>query len=186
MSSSRSAGSDRFRDRAVERHCVARLAGEALVLADRQARRRDQRHHPLVPAMSEHGDMAGIAGERHPAGAAASRPSAPSVIWPSACTGAIVIGPAGAAIPARASSQPAIRVSASGTGTAKRPAARSTAKPSAIVAPAPPRSSGTQASGQPRFFERIPQRLGPHPVLGVVDRWRARTDHERSGSRYRR
>ena len=59
-------------------------------------------------------------------------------------------------------SQPAIKVSASGTGTAKRPAARNTANPSAIAAPAPPSSSGTQASGQPRFFERIPQRLRPH------------------------
>ena len=79
----------------------------------------------------------------------ASLPSAASAMWPSACTGAIVIGPAGAAIPARAKSQPAIRVSANGAGTAKRPAARNTANPSAIVAPAPPSSSGTQATVSP-------------------------------------
>ena len=164
-------GLDRFRGRAVERDGVARLAGEALVMADRQARGRDQRHRPLVAACGPARRYARRCGRTAPARARpASRPSAPSAIWPSACTGAIVIGPAGAAIPARASSQPAIKVSASGTGAANRPAARSTAKPSAIAAPAPPSSSGTQVSGQPRFLERIPQRLRPHAFFGVVDR----------------
>ena len=60
-----------------------------------------------------------------------------------------VMAPFGAAIPARDNSQPASSVSANGTAAAKRPAWRSTAKPSAISAPAPPRFSGTQASVRP-------------------------------------
>ena len=129
-----SAGLDRFGGRPVERDGVARLAGEALVVADRQARGRDQRHRALVAAADQHGDMRGVAGKRHPAGAAGE----PAV----AAERDIAVGmhrgdrhrlrPA-PAMPARASSQPAIKVSASGTGAANRPAARSTAKPSAIV-----------------------------------------------------
>ena len=60
-----------------------------------------------------------------------------------------VMAPLGEAMPARASSQPASSVSASGRATAKRPASRSTAKPSARSAPAPPCASGTQASVRP-------------------------------------
>ena len=63
--------------------------------------------------------------------------------------GATVMAPAGEAIPARDSSQPASKVSASGTGAANRPATPSTSKPSASCAPAPPCSSGTQASVSP-------------------------------------
>ena len=96
-------------------------------------------------------------------------PSAVSAIRPSACTGAIVNGPPGTAIPACVNSQPAIKVSASGTGAANRPAARSTAKPSAIAAPAPPSSSGTQVERQPELLEGIPQRLGPLALLRLVD-----------------
>ena len=63
--------------------------------------------------------------------------------------GATVIAPSGEAILACASSHPASMVSASGTAIAKRPAALSTPKPSARLAPEPPQSSGTQDSGRP-------------------------------------
>src|SRR3954447_16318505 len=63
--------------------------------------------------------------------------------------GATVIGPSGEATFACASSHPASMVSASGTATADRPAALSTLKPSAMLAPEPPQSSGTHDSGKP-------------------------------------
>ncbi len=75
--------------------------------------------------------------------------SLPKMIRSDGRLGAIVIGPFGASSPVRISSQPAIRVSASGTATANRPATPSVAKPSARLAPAPPSCSGTQASGKP-------------------------------------
>src|SRR5437868_297076 len=76
-------------------------------------------------------------------------PSALTAIRSFGLAGTTVISPSGEAIPACASSQPASIVSASGTATAKRPAALSTLKPSARLAPEPPQSSGTQASGRP-------------------------------------
>ena len=78
-----------------------------------------------------------------------SLPSAPNETRSRGRIGATVMAPAGATRPARASNQPATRVSANGTGTAKAPATRSTAKPSAREAPAPPLSSGTQARVRP-------------------------------------
>ena len=59
------------------------------------------------------------------------------------------MAPCGVLMQARANSQPAISVSASGTASANRPATPSTSKPSARLVPAPPNSSGTQASGSP-------------------------------------
>src|SRR5262245_10383872 len=70
-------------------------------------------------------------------------------MWLTGRAGATVMAPSGDANPARASNHPATSVSASGTATAKRPAAPSTAKPSRRLAPEPPNCSGTQASGSP-------------------------------------
>src|SRR5438105_1923063 len=63
--------------------------------------------------------------------------------------GATVIAPSGEAMPACDNNHPASMVSASGTATAKRPAAPNTAKPSAIVVPDPLQSSGTHDNGMP-------------------------------------
>ena len=86
-------------------------------------------------------------------------PSAFRVILSFGCTGATDIAPSGETIPPWDNSQPASIVSASGTGTAKRPAALSSSKPSARLAPAPPCSSDTQASVRPfsvSAFQRRP------------------------------
>ena len=101
------------------------------------------------------GPCASTAMCRHPARtgrrgrARSSVPSASSAMRSPGRIGATVMAPAGEAMPARASSQPASSVSASGTGAANRPATASTSKPSARLAPAPPSSSGTQASVSP-------------------------------------
>ena len=76
-------------------------------------------------------------------------PLPPSVSRSPSRAGPQVMAPLGAEMPARDSSHPASSVSARGTAAAKRPAWRSTAKPSATSAPAPPRFSGTQASVRP-------------------------------------
>ncbi len=76
-------------------------------------------------------------------------PSAPSAIRSLGPADATVIGPSGEAIFACASSHPASMVSVSGTAIAKRPAALNTLKPSARLAPEPPQSSLTHASGRP-------------------------------------
>src|SRR5439155_964326 len=72
-----------------------------------------------------------------------------SVRRSSACTGASVIGPKGTSSPARPSSQPAMIVSASGTGAVWRPEARTTTWASSHVPPAPPDSSETSGSVRP-------------------------------------
>ena len=73
------------------------------------------------------------------------------------------------AMPARASSQPASSVSASGTAARSGPASRSTAKPSASSAPAPPRSSGTQASVSPASSSALQAgAFQPSPALLTV------------------
>ena len=56
---------DRGGARAVERDRVARLAGEAGALADRDRARRHQRHRRGAVPGGEHDDMPGIARERH-------------------------------------------------------------------------------------------------------------------------
>jgi len=78
-----------------------------------------------------------------------SVPSALRLIRSFGLAGATVISPSGDLIFACASSHPASMVSASGTATAKRPAAPSTPNPSATDAPEPPNSSDTQDSGRP-------------------------------------
>ena len=76
-------------------------------------------------------------------------PSALSVMRSFGLAGTTVISPSGEVIFACASSHPASMVSARGTAIAKRPAALSTLKPSARLAPEPLQASGTQASGRP-------------------------------------
>ena len=76
-------------------------------------------------------------------------PSALSAMRSFGLAGATVIMPSGEAILACDNSHPASMVSASGTAIAKRPAALSTLKPSARLAPEPPQSSGTHDSGRP-------------------------------------
>src|SRR5271155_908334 len=89
-------------------------------------------------------------------------------MFPSSCTGAMVIGPDGAAILAPPNGQPASSVSASGTGAAKRPATRSTAKPSASSAPAPPNSSETQVNGRPDSSSAAHSAVGHSPFSALL------------------
>ena len=98
-----------------------------------------------------------------------SVPSALSVMRSFGLAGATVISPSGEEILACASSQPASMVSASGTAIAKRPAALSTPKPSARLAPEPPQSSGTHDSGRPALGQRLPERGFPPALLVAVD-----------------
>jgi hypothetical protein len=81
------------------------------------------------------------------------------------------MAPSGDANPARASNQPASNVSASGIATAKRPAAPSTAKPSARLAPGPPNCSGTQASGSPASETARQSSLLQAPSLARLMVW---------------
>ena len=60
-------------------------------------------------------------------------------------------------------------VSASGTAIAKRPAALSTLKPSARLAPEPPQSSGTQASGRPASLSACHSGAFQAPFLSLID-----------------
>ena len=63
---------------------------------------------------------------------------------------------------------PASKVSASGTGAAKRPATPSTANPSATDPPAPPCASGTQASVSPASATALEAFLNLFPCECVV------------------
>jgi hypothetical protein len=78
------------------------------------------------------------------------------------------MGTLGRGNPARDSSQPASSVSAREPAAAKRPAWRSTAKPSAVSRPAPPRVSGTQASVSPASSSAA-QAGAPSSVARLVD-----------------
>ncbi len=96
-------------------------------------------------------------------------PSALTVIRSFGLAGTTVISPSGEAILACASSQPASMVSASGTATAKRPAALNTLKPSASEAPEPPQSSSTQDKRQAGLGQRLPQRRFPRALVVAID-----------------
>ena len=98
-------------------------------------------------------------------------PSALSVMRSFGLAGATVISPSGEAILACASSHPASMVSASGTATAKRPAALSTLKPSARLAPEPPQSSGTQDSGRPASVSACQSGAFHAPFLSRLMVW---------------
>ena len=87
------------------------------------------------------------------------------------------MAPRGDEMPARPSSHPASMVSATGSATAKRPVSRSTAKPSARSAPAPPSLSGTQASVRPassRAVQAGPFQFSPAALLTVCGSHRSR------------
>src|SRR6202171_6146429 len=92
-------------------------------------------------------------------------PSALSVMRSFGLAGAIVIMPSGDLILACASSQPASMVSASGTAIAKRPAALSTLKPSARLAPEPSQSSGTHDNGRAASVSACPRGAFQLPFL---------------------
>ena len=96
-------------------------------------------------------------------------PSALTVIRSFGLAGTTVISPSGEEILACASSQPASMVSASGTATAKRPAALSTLKPSASEAPEPPQSSGHPGQRQAGFGQRLPERRFPRALVVAID-----------------
>src|SRR5882757_5070873 len=98
-------------------------------------------------------------------------PSALSVMRSLGLAGATVISPSGEEILACASSHPASMVSASGTATAKRPAAPSTEKPSARLAPEPPQSSGTHASGRPDSVSACHSGAFQLPFLSLLMVW---------------
>ena len=114
------------------------------------------------PSLREHRDVLGGAGER--ARGARGRCSLPSrrarYCRPRAPARSSSGRRARRSRPAP-SSQPAISVSASGTGAANRPATRNTANPSSISAPAPPRFVGDPGQRQPGLLERVPQLLRP-------------------------
>ena len=98
-------------------------------------------------------------------------PSALSVMRSFGLAGATVIAPSGEAILACASSHPASMVSASGTATAKRPAALSTLKPSAMLAPEPPQSSGTHDNGSPASLSACHSGAFQLPCLSRLMVW---------------
>ncbi len=98
-------------------------------------------------------------------------PSALSVMRSRGLAGATVISPSGEEILACASSHPASMVSASGTAMAKRPAALSTEKPSAMLVPEPPNSSGTQDSGRPASVSACQSGAFQVPCLSRLMVW---------------
>ncbi len=98
-------------------------------------------------------------------------PSALSVMRSLGLAGATVISPSGEEILACASSHPASMVSASGTAMAKRPAALSTEKPSAMLAPEPPNSSGTHDSGRPASVSACQSGAFQLPCLSRLMVW---------------
>jgi hypothetical protein len=100
-----------------------------------------------------------------------SVPSALSVMRSLGLAGATVISPSGEAIFACVNNHPASIVSASGTATAKRPAELSTEKPSARLAPEPPKSSGTQDSGRPDSVSACQSGAFQLPSLSLLMVW---------------
>ena len=100
-----------------------------------------------------------------------SVPSALRVMRSFGPAGATVIAPSGEAIFACASSHPASMVSASGTATAKRPAELNTLKPSARLAPEPPRSSDTHDSGKPASVSACHSGAFQLPSLSLLMVW---------------
>src|SRR6185437_8279432 len=103
---------------------------------------------PFVPVASTAICFAALA-KGTPRARPDSVPSALRVMRSLGLAGATVISPSGEAILACASSHPASMVSTSGTAIANRPAAPTTPKPSARLAPEPPQSSDTHDSGRP-------------------------------------
>jgi hypothetical protein len=98
-------------------------------------------------------------------------PSALTVIRSFGLAGTTVISPSGEVILACAKSQPASMVSASGTATAKRPAALNTLKPSASEAPEPPQSSGTHDKGRPASVSACQSGAFHAPLLSRLMVW---------------
>ena len=98
-------------------------------------------------------------------------PSALSAMRSFGLAGATVIAPSGEAIFACANSHPASMVSASGTAMANRPAELKTAKPSARLAPEPPQSSGTHASGRPASVSACHSGAFQAPFLSLLMVW---------------
>src|SRR5450756_94787 len=98
-------------------------------------------------------------------------PSALSAMRSRGLAGATVIGPSGDVIFACSSSHPASMVSASGTAMAKRPAALRTEKPSARLAPEPPHSSDTHASGRPASVSACHSGAFQSPFLSRLMVW---------------
>ncbi len=98
-------------------------------------------------------------------------PSALSAMRSFGLAGATVIAPSGDAIFACANSHPASMVSASGTAIANRPAELKTANPSARLAPEPPQSSGTHASGRPASVSACHSGAFQPPFLSLLMVW---------------
>ncbi len=113
--------------------------------------------------------MAGVLGEGTPRARPDRVPSAPSAMRSFGLAGTTVIAPSGEAILACANSHPASMVSASGTATAKRPAALRTLNPSARLAPEPPQSSGTHDNGKPASVSACQSGAFQPPLLVAVD-----------------
>src|SRR5256884_6015853 len=104
-----------------------------------------------------HGTRRAVPERRHPPVAGVRRTS--SSRW----AGASASGPVGTSRSARARSHAATIVSASGSGTACRPAALTTMYASAQVPPAPPRASGTSGSVSPFSSTAVQSASGHMP-----------------------
>jgi len=156
--------------RTVERHGILRLAGEAGALADRQPLGRDQCDDRGAVLLCEDRDVFRGCGQTEyaaPGRAACHRRR--SLMLPSSCTGATVIGPRRRADPGLR--QPAIPPSMfrrAAPARAKRPATRNTAKPSIISAPAPPRLSGTHVKVRPDSSSAFHSSSGQRPSSAAL------------------
>ena len=96
-------------------------------------------------------------------------PSALSVMRSFGAAGTTVISPSGEEIFACSSSHPASMVSASGTAMAWRPAALSTANPSARLAPRAAAIFADPGERQSGFAQRLPQRRFPRALVVAID-----------------
>ncbi len=160
--------------RSSSRGSPARLRPSVIAAASRR-HARDER---LAVLRGQHRERAAIARPRHETRVAVEPPAAARSGERSASpgtTGATVSGPGGTAMPLSDSSHAAISVSASGTATAWRPAARRIAMASPRSAPAPPCSSATEAVVRPASSSRA------HSAAGKTPRSAAATAHDARG-----
>ncbi len=139
-------------------------------MADRQARRGDQRHHAAPRRGDQDGDLRGVAGKRHAPGAAGELAvGAERDI-------AVLMHRGDRHRPARHGDLGPRQKPAGEQRLGERHRGGETAGRAQHRKPVGHRGAGAAeffrdpGERQPRFFERIPQRLRPHALLGIVDR----------------
>src|ERR1700723_2599318 len=151
----------------IERHGIVAVAAEIEAGFDPAGAGFDQRDRKTAGAVRRHRNMFGIPGEGN-AARPDSVPSAPSMRRSFGPAGATVMVPSGEEMFACANSHPASMVSASGTASAKRPAAPNTLKPSARLAPEPPHASGTHDNGSPASVRACQSGAFQPPFLSLL------------------